>query len=383
MSAAAPTAAAAPVRRRSPVHRLVHHNESGLIALIVLVTVIAEAAVPAFRASGNTSQILDNAALVMIVAVGEALVITARQIDLSVGATLGLSAYLVGSAVGHIGFAGPLVGIAMALALGALLGLGNGVLIERVKMPAIIATLATLSIYGGLQVVVTHGSQLYSSQLPNWLGNILSTSWIGLSPLVWAAFVVVLIVALVARYTRWGRDIYAIGSNPEAAAYLGLRAGRRTYEAFAACGALAGLAGLLYAGQYGNVDATAGANFELTAIAAAVIGGVSLFGGSGSPLGAALGALLLTEIENILAVLKISIFAQQTLQGAAIVIAVAAYSLLSRRLNRPVRRSLRVEAGQSRPADPRAPEGPTDTATISEPASEQLPEPISRKEPSA
>ena len=133
-----------------------------------------------------------------------------------------------------------------------------------------------------------------------------------------------------------------MGSNPEAAAYLGVRTGRRTYEVFALCGALAGLAGLLYAGQYGNVDATAGGGFELTAIAAAVIGGVSLFGGSGSPVGAALGAILLTEIENILALLKISIFAQQTLQGAAIVIAVAVYALISRRLSRPVRRILKA-----------------------------------------
>ena len=318
----------------------------------MLVTVIAEVAVPAFRASGNDTQILDNASLVMILAVGEALVITARQIDLSVAAILGLAAYLIGSAVGHIGFAGPVVGIVMALALGAVLGLGNGVLIERVRMPAIIATLATLSIYGGLQVIVTHGSQLYSSQLPNWLGNILSTSWLGLSPLVW-------IGVRVRAGGRAGRPLHSLGTR-----YLRdrikPRGGERIWgcervggpiEVFAVCGALAGLAGLLYAGQYGNVDATAGSGYELTAIAAAVIGGVSLFGGSGSPLGAALGALLLTEIENILAVLKISIFAQQTLQGTAIVVAVASYSLLSRRLNRPVRRSLRVDVGQSRPAD--------------------------------
>jgi rhamnose transport system permease protein len=264
----------------------------------------------------------------------------ARQIDLSVAATLGLSAYLIGSLVGHIGFAGPVVGIVLALGLGAALGLFNGVLIERIRMPAIIATLATLSIYGGLQVVVTHGSQLYQSQLPHWLRTIISTSWLGLSPLVWIAIACTVVVALVARFTPWGRDIYAMGSNPEAAAYLGIRTSRRTYEVFAVCGALAGLAGLLYAGQYGNVDATAGSGFELTAIAAAVIGGVSLFGGSGSPLGAALGAILLTEIENVLALLKISIFAQQTLQGAAIVIAVAVYSLISRRLSRPVRRLL-------------------------------------------
>ena len=327
-------------RTRARLHRLTRQNEASLIGILALVTLVAAVTVPAFRSSGNPTDILNNASLVMIVAVGEALVIMARQIDLSVAAILGLAAYLIGSLVGHVGFGGPVVGIVLALGLGALLGLFNGVLIERVKMPAIIATLATLSVYGGLQVVVTHGSQLYQSQLPNWLANIVSTSWLGLSPLVWVAFAVTAIVALVAKFTAWGRDVYAMGSNPEAAAYLGIRAGRRTYEVFAVCGALAGLAGLLYAGQYGNVDATAGSGFELTAIAAAVIGGVSLFGGSGSPLGAALGAILLTEIENILALLKISIFAQQTLEGAAIVIAVAVYSMLSRRLSRPVRRSL-------------------------------------------
>ncbi len=322
------------------VRWLAHRNESGLLGILLLVSLVAAITVPAFRSSGNATQILDNSSLVIIVAVGEALVIMARQIDLSVGAILGLSAYLIGSLIGHVGFGGPLVGVVLAVALGAMLGLFNGVLIERVRMPAIIATLATLSVYGGLQVVVTHGSQLYQSQLPNWLGNIVSTSWLGLSPLVWIAIACTVVVALLARLTSWGRDIYAMGSNPEAAAYLGIRTGWRTYEVFALCGGLAGLAGLLYAGQYGNVDATAGSGFELTVIAAAVIGGVSLFGGSGSPVGAALGAVLLTEIENILALLKISIFAQQTLQGAAIVIAVAIYSLISRRLNRPVRRRL-------------------------------------------
>lgn len=327
-------------RLRSRLQSLAHQNETSLAGILILVSLVAALAIPAFRSSGNPTEILDNSSIIIILGVGEALVIIARQIDLSVSATLGLSAYLIGSLVGHIGFAGPLVGVALSLALGAALGLFNGLLIERIKMPAIIATLATLSVYGGLQVIVTHGSQLYQSQLPNWLGNIISTSWLGLSPIVWIAFAVTIIMSLLVRVTRWGRDIYAMGSNPEAAAYLGIRAGRRTYEVFALCGALAGLAGLLYAGQYGNVDATAGSGLELTAIAAAVIGGVSLFGGSGSPLGAALGAIVLMEIENILALLKISIFAQQTLQGAAIVIAVAVYSLLSRRLSRPVRRSL-------------------------------------------
>lgn len=327
---------------RGRLRSLLRHNETGLVGIILLITLIAAVALPSFRGSGNPSEILDNASLVVIVAVGEYLVIVTRQIDLSTAATLGLSAYLIGELVGslHVGLLGPVVGILASLGLGGVLGLANGALVERVKMPAIIATLATLSIYSGLQVVATHGSQLYADQLPAWLANIVSESWAGLSPLVWAAVAVTLVVGFAARRTSWGRDLYAMGSNPEAARYLGIRTGMRTYQVFAACGALAGLAGLLYAGQYGNVDATAGNGFELTAIAAAVIGGVSLFGGSGTALGAALGALLLTEIENILALLRISIFAQQTLQGAAIVIAVAGYALISRRLDRPTRRNV-------------------------------------------
>lgn len=334
------------------VRALTRHNEAGLVGIVVVIGVIAALALPSFRTSGNLSQILNNSGLVVIVAVGQAIVILARQIDLSVGAILGLGAFLIGSAVGHLGGLGIPLGVLMALGLGALLGLGNGLLIVTVRMPAIIATLATLSIYGGLQVVVTGGSQLYASKLPDWLAAIPSTSWLGVSPLVWVALVCVVIVGFIARMTRWGRDIYAMGSNPEAAEYIGVRSHRRTCEAFMLSGALAGLGGLLYAGRYGNVDATAGAGFELTVIAAAVIGGVSLFGGSGTPAGAALGALLLVEIENILALLKISIFAEQTLEGAAIVLSVAIYSIVSRRLRRPIRPGRAAEEEQTAEAVP-------------------------------
>lgn len=328
----------APARRFVNIASFVsRHNESGMVGLLVLTTLVASALVPAFRTTSNASEILNNSSLLIILAVGQASVIITRQIDLSVGAILGLSAYVVGSVAGHRGTGNPIFDVLLSLCLGAVLGLFNAVLVERIEMPAIIATLATLSIYSGLQVVATHGSQLYSSQLPHWLANIRSTSWLGLSPLIWVAFFCIALVSYIARSTRWGRDLYAMGSNPEAARLVGIAVGRRTYQVFALSGALAGLGGLLYAGQYGNVDATAGAGFELAVIAAAVIGGVSLFGGSGTPLGAAFGSVLLIEIENILASLRVSVFAQQTLEGGAIVVAVALYALISRRLRRPVR----------------------------------------------
>ena len=315
--------------------RFTHRSDFGLFLIFAAVTLIGAATLPGFRTSSNVTEILTDGSLLTVVAVGEAVVIIARQIDLSVGAILGLSAYMIGAAVSHFGSAGPVVGVLLALVLGAGLGLVNGVLIERVRMPAIIATLATLSIYSGLQVVVTHGSQLYSYQLPHWLAQLASASWLGIRVFVWIAGLCVFLVEVLLRMTRMGRDLYAIGSNPEAAAYLGIPAARRTYQAFALCGALAGLGGLMFAGRYGNVDATAGTGYELTVIAAAVIGGVSLFGGVGSAVGACIGGLLLLELESLLALLKISIFAQQTLQGVAIVVAVAVYAVLNRRLRRP------------------------------------------------
>lgn len=352
MSAAAPGRDAAPALAASSswggarMKALLRQSEVGLVALLVLASTIAAVGVSGFATHENVMEILNNSSTVIVVAVGEAMVIVARQIDLSVGAILGMCAYLVGSAVGHLGALSPVLGVLMALGLGGALGLFNGLLIERLKMPAIIATLATLSIYGGLQVVATHGSQLYSSQLPHWLANLQDTTWIGIGAFIWIALAVTIVGTVGLCLTRWGRDLYAMGSNPEAAQYLGIPTGRRTYEAFAACGALAGLGGLLYAAQYGNVDATAGSGFELTVIAAAVIGGVNLFGGTGTPAGAALGALLLIEIENILALLKISIFAQQTLEGFAIVLAVALYAALSRRLRRRKVTDLAVDTDQ-------------------------------------
>ncbi len=339
--------------------KLTRTSEAGLLAIVILIGLAATITLPAFRTGENITETLNNAATVIVVAIGEALVLLTRQIDLSVGATLGLAAFGTGAAVGHVGLVGPfgallgLIGqlsvfgpigvVLVALLIGALMGLGNALLVDFVRMPAIIATLATLSIYSGLQVSISGGNQIYASQLPHWLAQLYVTSFLGIQSFIWIAAICVLIFSLIMRMTRWGRDLYAMGSNPEAARTIAVPIRRRTYEAFIVCGALAGLGGLLYAAQYGNVDATAGAGFNLTVIAAAVVGGVSLFGGSGTPVGAALGALLLGEIGDVLQLLKISIFAQQTLQGIAIVGAVVIYALLTRRLQRPASRAQYIE----------------------------------------
>ena len=314
-------------------------SDTALFALIVVITLIATVTLGDFRSLSNINNLLNTTALIAIVAIGEAVVILARQIDLSVGAIVGICAYLVGELSGHFsGAIGPVMGVLMALGIGGVFGLGNAFLVNVFKMPAIIATLATLSIYTGIQIILNNGSQLYLTQVPAWLAGLRGNAWFGIGTFIWIAFFCLIVVSFLLRKTRFGRDVYALGSNPDAAIYLGVKVRLRTFQIFALCGALAGLGGLLYTSQYGNVDATAGTGMNLTVIAAAVVGGVSLFGGSGTALNAVLGALLLGEIQNVLELTRISIFAEQTLQGASIVIAVAIYAVVSRRLRRPVRR---------------------------------------------
>lgn len=311
---------------------LLRTPDFALLALILAITVLATGTLPGFRTSANAYELLNGSVVIVVLALAETVVLVTRQIDLSVGAILGLTAYIVGSALGHLGGGAlnPVLGFVLSMALGAGLGLLNGLLVERFRMPAILATLATLSIYSGLLVIVTGGSQLYAYQLPAWLAKLYVQQWGPVPVFTVIAAVATGVLLFVMRRTRWGRDLYAIGSNPDAASAAGLPVRRRTYETFAVCGALAGLAGLLYVGQYGNVDASAGSGLELTAIAAAVIGGVSLFGGLGTPIGAALGTVLLFELEALLALERVSIFAQQTLQGVAIVVAVAVYAYIRR-----------------------------------------------------
>ena len=324
--------------------RLLRQSEVVLLLIIVLITAVAAVMMPDFRTFSNINSVLNTAALVAVLAIGEAAVIIARQIDLSVGAILGITAYLDGEWSRHFsGWLGPVAGVAIALLIGAVFGIGNAFLIDVFKMPAIIATLATLSIYTGIQIIVNNGSQLYLTQVPKWMANLRGEAWFGIGSFIWIAAICTLLVSLTLRRTRFGRDVYALGSNPGAAVYLGVKVRVRTYQLFALCGALAGLAGLMYTSQYGNVDATAGSGMNLMAIAAAVVGGVSLFGGSGSAVSPVLGAVLLGEIQNILELTRISTFAELTLQGVAIVVAVATYASVSRRLRRPVRRESQPE----------------------------------------
>ena len=291
-----------------------------------------------FLSVGNWQDIAQNVAIVAVVAVGETMVILTRNIDLSVGSIVGLSAYLSAATFTHHHGA-PIELVALiAIAVGLGLGIVNGLLVAVARVPAIIATLATLGIYRGIDVQITGGGNITAYELPDRFLKLASTKPAGLPTLAWIAAAVAIVGAAVLRWAPWGRDFYAIGSNPDAARFAGILVGRRVVTAFAISGALAGLGGFLFAARFPTVDAVAAKGFELDVITAAVIGGVNVFGGSGTVLGVVLGAVLVATIQDGFTLLRISEFWRLFFNGFAIVVAVTIDALVTRRLQDALRR---------------------------------------------
>lgn len=305
------------------VDTLAKFREVGIVVFLVLLMAVAGIAEPRFLSLGNFGNILLDISLLTIVAAGQTVVIISRNIDISVGSSLGLCAIVVGLLFKfHPGM--PIVlGLFIGIALGAILGAVNGALVTQFSVPPLIATLGTLSVYRGLVFLLSGGRQVDPNDIPPPLIAMAQTSPIRVPWLVIIAFLVALVVALFLRYTRIGRDIYAVGNNPMAARLRGIEVRHVVFLVFTLTGSLAGLAGVLYAARYGTVNpADAGVGFELTVIAASVIGGANILGGSGTIVGSVLGSLLLGVLSNALAVTNVTGFYQKFAQGVVILMAV-------------------------------------------------------------
>lgn len=318
----AATSPVVPTKRRSALAPVLRARELPVaIALFVLVlgTYLVN---PLFLSSQGVKDLLLNATIMMILAVGQTLVIITRNIDLSVGSMLGLVAFSTGTLFYEFpGIPIPVVFIA-GLALGGVLGAINGLLVTVAKVPALVITLGTLYIYRGINNAWAGGTQYFADDRPPEFGGLSVDTLLGFPLITLMAIAVVAVVAIYLAGTRPGRDLYAIGSEPAAAALFGIRVGRRVFLAFLANGVLAGLAGVLYASRFNSVGATTGTGMELDVVAAAVVGGVAIFGGSGTVVGAALGALLLTTITSSLTALRVDKFWQQAIVGVLILAAI-------------------------------------------------------------
>lgn len=313
-------------------------KEITLFGLIVIALVFFSLLVDNYFQARFINRLAVSVAITALLATGEALVIIARHVDLSVGSIVGVAAFVTGDVLAtHPGLPGVLA-VVIAVALGAGLGAVNGLLVAYAKVPAIITTLGTLAIFRAALTRFAGGQTIVSSDLPQWIVDlprnaVVSVRDIDLRTMFLIAVVVTVGLQFVLARLRAGRILYAVGSNPEAARQAGLPQATTTLVAFIGCGALAGLAGFLYLGQFGTVNVTAGGSLELAAIAAAVVGGVSIQGGSGTVFGAFLGAILIQILDLSLArVPQVSEFWRDAVLGALILGAIIADVVLSRRL---------------------------------------------------
>jgi rhamnose transport system permease protein len=317
---------------RRAVNGVVRSREMSILLVLLLVIAAATIKSPSFLFSGNSwRDLLLTPSILLLLAAGQAVVIITRSVDLSVGSVLGLTAYLTGKLfIAHPGL--PIVAVfAAGIVAGALLGLLNGVVVAFAKVPALVITLGTLYIYRGAVLTWAGSNRINASDLPDSFSNLGTKTVLTIPVLFVLALVVVLAVGYYLHTARGGRELYAIGSDPEAALLYGLNVRRRVVAAFMVSGALAGLAGVVFAARYGTVSSSAGDGIELQAVAAVVIGGVAIFGGSGTVWGAAIGAFLLITINRVLPLVGIPDFWQQALVGVLILGAIVLDRLLARR----------------------------------------------------
>jgi rhamnose transport system permease protein len=279
------------------------------------------------------SQVTTLAAIIAIAAVGEAMVIITKNVDLSVESTIGLVACVVADVLRQKALPVPaawLVGVGLGLAL----GMANGVIITLLRVPSLVATLGTLSIFRGLDFFVAGGHEVNLADLPAGYSDAATQAFFGVPLFVILAVVVVVAVALILRLTPFGRQLYAVGSNAEAATIIGIRSRLVIFGAFAGAGLLAGVAGVLWGIEFGTIYATSASGVALQIIAAVVVGGVTIAGGSGTVVGAALGALFLGLINNALLLLQMPQELLQVIYGAVILVAVSADAIIAQRERR-------------------------------------------------
>ncbi|MBA2558714.1 MAG: ABC transporter permease [Propionibacteriales bacterium] len=318
-------------RATSAVAGLLRSREAGIFLALLIVLFVATVKNSNFLFSHDGwRDLFLSPSILLLLAVGQAMVIITRNVDLSVGSILGLTAYLTGTLFRDTGIptvAVVLIGIAFGLGLGFV----NGALVAFGKVPALVITLGTLYVYRGILLNWAGSNRINSSNIPSAFLKFGTASFLTIPLLALVSFAVLAAVYNHMRNAKSGRELYAIGSDPAAARLYGLPVTTRVLMAFAVNGALAGLAGVLFVARYGTISSNAGLGIELEAVGAAVIGGVAIFGGSGSVIGAAIGAYLLVTINRALPVVGIQDFWQRAVVGLLILGAIVLDKLLSER----------------------------------------------------
>ena len=304
------------------IQRLLKSREALLAAAIIALIAAVATRYPAFAAPVNLAQAFNDTSILIILALAQMTVILTRSIDLSTASNL----CFTGMAVAMLNRAHPELPIALIIGVSLLWGLAlgafNGLLVWKIGIPPIVVTLGTLTIYRGLTFVLSGGAWVNADKMSPAFIEFQRQALLGIPVLSWIAIAVIAAFFVFLRYTKLGRDIYAIGVNPTAAVYTGIDVGRTKFIAFCISGLASGLAGYLWISRYVIASVEVANGYELNVIAACVIGGISIAGGVGSVAGTVMGALFLGLIGLALPVINVSPFWQLAISGAAILVAI-------------------------------------------------------------
>ncbi len=303
--------------RRGFIKRIIQSKESAIFLALILIMGVISLIAPKFMSAYNLFLVSRQISFVAIVAFGELFVILTGGIDLSVGSIMGLAGMAAAYAM-QSGIPIPLA-VALGILVGLLMGAVNGALISYVKIPPFIVTLGMLSLASGLVLGITKGWPV--TNIPQSFLPLAQGEFLGLPIPVWIAGVLAVIAHVVLTYTAFGRRTYAMGGNEQATFLSGINVKRIKFILYMIPAVAASIAGIILVARFNSAQADTGKGWELDAIAAAVIGGTSLAGGSGSVLGVVIGACIMGVIKNGLVLMRVSSYWQTAIIGIIIVLA--------------------------------------------------------------
>lgn len=290
----------------------------GLIALLIVMAFIT----PSFFSFDTIVSQLQNNSIYAILAVGVMMVILTGGIDLSIGATLALSGMTVSVLMNSFTGLPVILWILVSIAIGAVCGAINGILVGKLRIVPLIATLATMYIFRGAAFFVSGGQWFMSHQFPADYQAVTQTKILSIPSLIWITVLIFILAGLFLGYTKPGRRIYAIGTNPESARVAGIKEGNVKILAYTLCGALAGFAGMLFTSNLATCQPQIADGYEMTAIAICILGGVSIVGGKGRIDGVAIGVIMIFVINTFVSLIPGLSIWSDAIQGTIIVAAV-------------------------------------------------------------
>lgn len=317
-------------RRHTLLIKTENFRELGLLLFIIILSVAIQLRNPTFLTISNIDTLLVNASILGILAVGMMMVLIVRGIDLSIGSTIALSGMVSALTVAKYPTIHPVLSILEGMLVGIVIGFIIGMLVAKFRVLPIIATLGMMNIVRGLTFLVSGGRWVSAYQMSVPFKEIATGTVLGINTLIFIAVVIYIVFYYFINHTRTGRQVYAVGSNPDAAEVSGIPKTRIIWMVYMIMGALAGLAGVLWVSRYASAQGDTAVGYELSVIAACVLGGISISGGSGKVSGLILGTLLFGILNNALPLINVSPFWQQGIQGVVILAAILINVLVKR-----------------------------------------------------